>query len=376
MTTTSPPPIPLADGTTPGRTLSIIEVSGEGREAGARQGEAARDLIHLHLERAVARNQRRKQLDRDETYRRADAFREIVSSELPSIAAEIDGIALGAGIDRSAAWLLQLRAEVSRFDPADLPHECTSFGATAAATRTATTIAGQNGDLPAFYTDVLVLIRRRRSDGPDYLTLTPAGQVSWHGINEAGVAIFANFLYSGGWRPGIPRYLFTRIAMDHVTAKGAAAHLIGLRRGSSRNVLIADESTVLDVELAVDRAGLIEASDGVLVHANHHVSDIGDVEIAPEDYLRNSRARQDRLGEILRCPAGDRRREGGRRPPGPVVPTRRSQPGTGRPVLRRHDHHRQHHRRRGRPPAVDRARPAPPRRLSPVPSVRKQQVRR
>lgn len=279
--------------------ISIIDIDGDGFEAGVRYGEAVRGLIHTHLDYAIESNRRQAQLEKAEIYRRAYMFRDIVSSEFPEIGAEIDGIAKGAGIDVQAAWALQLRADIAKIDPANVPAECTSFGATGPATVSGTTIAGQNGDLPAFYKDILVLIRRNRTHGPSYLTLTPAGQLAWHGINANGVAIFANFLCSEGWRPGIPRYLFSRIAMDHATAQEAVDHLTRIRRGSSRNVLIADENTVVDVELAVERAGRIEAKNGLIAHANHHLSEIADLETASKRYMRNSCARQQRIDELL-----------------------------------------------------------------------------
>ena len=88
------------------------------------------------------------------------------------------------------------------------------------------TVAGQNADLPAMYRDRLVLVRRQPSDGQPHLaTLTPAGQIGYHRMNEAGVAVFANFLYSGGWRVGVPRYLLTRIALGE-RSRGAALEAI------------------------------------------------------------------------------------------------------------------------------------------------------
>jgi isopenicillin-N N-acyltransferase like protein len=284
----SPPPSgdPLAP------RIDIVDVAGAGTDAGVAYGEAARDLVRSHLAYVVERSARRKGLSEGTLYERAGLFKPYVVDESPDLAAEIEGIAIGAGIPVEAAWLLQLRAEVSRVTSAE--RECTSFGTTNTAASVGT-LAGQNADLPAFYQDVLVLLRRRIPGRPTVLTLTPAGQVGWHGMNEAGVAVFANFLHSHGWRPGVPRYLFTRIALEFDGARVAAEHLMAMPRGSSRNVLLADETEVLDVELAVDEADLIEAVDGMVVHANHHISDIDHLERADDDYIRNSRIREDTL---------------------------------------------------------------------------------
>lgn len=278
--------------------LDVTDIGGVGFAAGVAYGEAHKQLIALHLESVVDRAQRRKNLSESDLFERSRLFEPFVRSEVPDIADEIDGIAEGAGIDRDAAWLLQLRAEVSRVDPGNLPAECTSFGV--GPSRGARgTIAGQNADLPPFYQQVVVLIRRSIPGKPRVLTLTPAGQIGWHGMNTAGVAVFANFLYSDGWRPGVPRYLFTRIALESATARHAASRLANMHRGSSRNLLLADEEEVFDLELAVNEAGYFESVDGIVAHANHHVSTIAYREMAPAAYLRNSTARHDRMYELV-----------------------------------------------------------------------------
>lgn len=289
-------PSPLGLPTVP--RLEILEIEGAGFDAGVSYGEASGPLIRTHLESVLERGARRKGLSEGDLYARAVPFKPFVAAESADLAAEIDGIATGADIPSEASWLLQLRAEVFRVTPTSAPAECTSFGTTRTAEGVGT-IAGQNADLPPFYEDVLVLLRRRMPGKPAVLTLTPAGQVGWHGMNEAGVAVFANFLYSEGWRPGVPRYLFTRIALEFDTARRAAKHLMQMQRGSSRNVLLADESEVLDVELSVDEAGLIEAVDGIVVHANHHVSHIDHLEKADDSYLKNSRTRHNTLQSLI-----------------------------------------------------------------------------
>ena len=276
----------------------MTEVNGVGFGAGVDYGDSQSALIRHHLESVLERASRRKCLTSGELFDRARLFMPPVREAVPDIAQEIDGIAQGAGLDREAAWLLQLRAEVFRVDTGSVPAECTSFGV-APSRRPAGTIAGQNADLPPFYQNVVVLVRRRIPYKPTVLTLTPAGQVGWHGMNSSGVAVFANFLYSDGWRPGVPRYLFTRIALESNHARDAARRLISMDRGSSRNLLLADETEVLDLELAVGEWGIDEASDGYVVHANHHVSRISSREQAPEEYLRNSRARHSRMEELV-----------------------------------------------------------------------------
>ena len=48
------------------------------------------------------------------------------------------------------------------------------------------TIAGQNADLPSFYSRLLVLMHRTIPGQGRMTTLTPAGQIGYHGMNEHG----------------------------------------------------------------------------------------------------------------------------------------------------------------------------------------------
>lgn len=288
----------------PSHPLPIVDISGVGTAAGVAYGEACRSQVHDHLAAVLDHARRTAGLGEEELFARARPYRAAVRSAMPSLADEIDGLATGAGIPEAAAWLLQLRAEVLHGEGTDTVLECTSFGATGAATFGNSTLAGQNGDLPTFYQDFLVLVRRTQPDRPRYLTLTPAGQVAWHGMNEDGVAVFANFLYCDGWRVGFPRYLFSRVALEEGSARAAVSRLRSMHRASPRNVLIADEREVLDVELDVEESAVMETVNGLIAHANHHLSRLGATERGTEQLLANSRTRQQRIEGLLAAEHG------------------------------------------------------------------------
>jgi isopenicillin-N N-acyltransferase like protein len=202
--------------------------------------------------------------------------------------------------------VLQLRAELMRASDRKSEHECTSFAVVGSASRDGGTIAGQNADLPAMYRDLLVLVRRHGDgDRPRLATLTPAGQIGYHGMNEAGVAVFANFLYSGGWRVGVPRYLLTRVALAQPDRESAAAAVERTPRASSRNLMIADTSGAVDVETATTASARLEPENGLLAHANHHVAPaLEPLEQADETGLRNSRRRLERMQTLLEADRG------------------------------------------------------------------------
>jgi isopenicillin-N N-acyltransferase like protein len=326
-------PLALPDGSVPPQELRVIEVPGSGFAAGALYGEACRDVIREHLDHALGRLDRGKGIGMDEAFGRAGAYRAVTAAEHPDLAAEIDGVAHGANLAcAEAAWALQLRAELQRPVERAKEHECTSFAVVGDATADGATIAGQNADLPSFYSRLLVLLCRTIPGQGRMTTLTPAGQIGYHGMNEHGVAVFANFLHTDGWRVGVPRYLLTRIALAERTREAAVAAVTRTLRASPRNLLIADPSGATDLETTPTEVARIEPTGGV-----------------------------PRADDGIAARAARRARHPGHRRRAARSPVRARRPvARPRRVDRRCDHDRQHDRRGRRAPPVDRDRAAAP----------------
>lgn len=299
-------PLALPDRAVPPQHLRVLDVPGIGCAAGALYGEACRDLIREHLDHALGRLARARGVEAGEAYRRAAEYRAATAVEQPDLAAEIDGVAHGAGLDcTEAAWVLQLRAELQRPAERARDHECTSFAVTGDATADGATLAGQNADLPAFYSRMLVLLQRAIPGQGRVTTLTPAGQIGYHGMNEHGVAVFANFLHTDGWRVGVPRYLLTRIVLAERTREAAVAAVARTRRASPRNLLIADPTGATDLETTPTEVARIEPAAGVLAHSNHYVAPaLVAAERAAPRGIANSRQRLAQMTALLNARRG------------------------------------------------------------------------
>ncbi len=294
-----PPLAPVAAAATR-PSLAVVDLSGDGREAGCAYGEACRELIRQHLERALATLARRRGVGRNEAFERALLYRSATIRREPVLGAEVDGLAEGASLPVPAAWVLQLRAELARPAERATMHECTSFAVVGEASADGGTIAGQNADLPAFYAELLVLVRHRPAGRPHLAMLTPAGQIGYHGMNAAGVAIFANFLHCDGWHLGVPRYLLARVGLAQPTREAALMAVERARRASPRNLLIADESGATDLETTPSETARIEPEGGLLAHSNHYTApELRALERAEGPYLRNSQRRLQRIKELL-----------------------------------------------------------------------------
>jgi hypothetical protein len=162
----------------------------------------------------------------------------------PFLDEEIQGIAKGAGLSLEEAYFLQLRAEIT--SPGcpvlhlDIDNECTTFAILSDATTDHFPIGGQNADLPEFYREIGVVVEIVPNDCPAVLMLTPAGQVSYIGMNDRGLCTFANSLNCDDWGLGFPRYLLTRLALTQDSVEDAFTLLQKIERASSRNILMFD----------------------------------------------------------------------------------------------------------------------------------------
>lgn len=295
-------------GTTSGpEHFPFQRLTGSHREIGRQFGEAFAELIQLHRRRALDRLQRVQGIGAGPAFAAAERFRDTVRQFAPFFDEEVQGVAEGARLPLGEAYLLQLRAELAAPGIVDIPamaeagDECTTFALLPEATADNVPLIGQNADLPAFYREVGVMLEIVPDDTPSVLMLTPAGQVSYIGMNDRGLGVFANFVTCDGWRVGFPRYFLSRLAMTKGTVDEAIEAIDSVPRASSRNLIMIDNhGSAADLETTPTRSARLDPEDGLLAHSNHYVSsELADAERANQSYLPNSRTRLGRMRELL-----------------------------------------------------------------------------
>jgi isopenicillin-N N-acyltransferase-like protein len=185
------------------------------------------------------------------------------------------------------------------FDPKD--HECTTFAVLPEASADGAPLIGQNVDLPPFYAECSVVVEMIPDEGPAFLMLTPAGQVSFIGINNQGLGVFGNFLTCDGWRVGFPRYMLSRLALTKASVDEAVSLLQHMHRASSRNLIMLDATgKAIDLEVIPACIAQIEPVNGLLAHSNHFVSErLLDQEKKVGEDLINSKTRLQRMQDLL-----------------------------------------------------------------------------
>ena len=281
-----------------GHAFPFVEVSGTAYDMGYQHGKQAADLVHKYLlwiEKLTDK-------PRDELCQNARAFYPLIEKLSPLLMEEIRGLADGAGISFDEALLCQARGEAASVPP----EGCTAFALTGSATADGYPLAGQNQDLAVEYADVAILLHVCPSDGrPRALLFTFAGQLGYSGMNQYGLAHFANALYDCPWQMGLPHYPLKRIMLEQ---EGLDTCLQILRQhptcSAGNMVFCFGDGQIADLEIRPE--GVMQFTDAhpdAIVHANHYLTP----EFAPceTNSLADSCPRRDRMRDLVREHWGD-----------------------------------------------------------------------
>lgn len=284
----------------------VHRFAGSHRAIGRAYGETCRDRVREHLDLAMQRIAARRGWDAMAATDQALAYRPLIVAHAAFFDDEVQGLAEGAGIGLGQAYLLQLRAELNPSRPVAAAEEmqnaeCTTLAVNGLASADGAVYAGQVADLPLMYAGLGVIVEFAPTDQPAVLMFTPAGQLSYIGVNDRGVACFGNYLQCDGWRLGVPRYFLSRIALTRDTVAGALDAIRAVPRASSRNLMLADaRGAIIDLETTVDDDAELAPHSGVLAHANHYASPaLAAHERSRDTYLFNSRQRHARMHALL-----------------------------------------------------------------------------
>ena len=277
---------------TTGHTFPLVEVSGNAYELGYQHGVQAAGLIQRYL----ILTERLTRMSRETLCRNAMAFLPLIEQFSPAYVEEIRGLAAGARITFEEAMLCQARAEAAYKND----EGCSTFALTGAATLDQSPLAGQNSDLLPEYSDVAILLHVRPTDGrPRALMFTFAGQLGYIGMNQYGLALFANALYDYQWQLGLPKYPMKRVVLEQRTVAEGINVLARHRLCSANNIVLADgQGNVGDVEVRPEGIAIFEDEHpDQRLHTNHYVT--AEFMATETNSLPDSRPRLQRMQVLI-----------------------------------------------------------------------------
>jgi hypothetical protein len=121
------------------------------------------------------------------------------------------------------------------------------------------------------------VLRVQRDDGPDFLTFVEAGGLARSGLNAAGISITANYLESDldHQQVGVPLVCIRRKVLEQQHLATALNVVAATTKSCSNNMMVGSaEGFALDFECAPNETFLIYPEDGIIVHANHFMSQV------------------------------------------------------------------------------------------------------
>ncbi|WP_084646609.1 C45 family peptidase [Mesorhizobium sp. WSM2561] len=260
----------------------LVEIEGAPKARGMAYGEQARGRIGASVA-LYAGQLDRFGFGRDDVARFSEIFLPRLRQWAPDLVEEMEGIASGANLDLSSIVLVNARTEILQLARRekgisdDEPDGCTGAVILPEATRNGRLIHGQNWDWKAECAETSVVLRIRRTDGPDLLTFTEAGGLARSGFNAAGIGITANYLESDrDYREiGIPLPFIRRRALEAQHFADAIKVVATTPKSGSNNMILSTaEGFAVDFECAPDEAFAIYPDDDMIVHANHWQSPV------------------------------------------------------------------------------------------------------
>ena len=192
----------------------------------------------------------------------------------PDLLEEVEGLAEGAGLDRTTALAYQFMDEQWCYEhrkvvlPSDA-HRCSSV---AIARQGGGRIVAQNMDLPTHFDGTQVVLHNQPDDGPSQLLFTAAGLVVTTGLNSAGVGVCVNSILD---RPtaaeGLPVAFVIRGVLALESAGAAAAFVRDVSHASGQNYVIADSDDAFDLEAYAGGVDTYIEGEKIL-HTNHSLA--------------------------------------------------------------------------------------------------------
>lgn len=255
-----------------GFEVPVITVRGDAAQRGRQYGTQARARVERSLELYLPAFEQRG-LDWPKVREIARRFADRMVEYDAGLVTEIEGIALGAGVETEHIVALNARTELLYWQD----DGCTGVCVLPEASENGHTLLAQNWDWRPGCRDTVVLLDARPASGPAFLTFVEAGLLARSGVNAAGIGVAGMFLQSnedfGG--KGVPIPLIRRRILTSPSLADAVGEVLRAPRAFSSNHLIAHApGEAINAESAPSDVYFVEPRDGLLVHSNHFLSPV------------------------------------------------------------------------------------------------------
>lgn len=277
-----------------------VTLIGTPYQRGLHYGQVCREEIAISVKNYKALFQYRKQLSWERAQQLAAAYLPAIRELDVSYIDEMQGIADGSGFAFSEILAINARSELLHTSAATAKdvQECTAFSAIAPATRDSVVLAGQTWDFALLQRQAVVIVRIPGNDvRPTILFFPEAGMIGGKGLNNAGLSLTLNALYTQNSGCGVPIHIRMRRILEcsalHTAYECAVAEPIP---AAANLMLTHKDGLALNLELDPSGVDVLMPEEGVLVHTNHFIGSKMCLSHAHASggstYIRLQRARQ------------------------------------------------------------------------------------
>lgn len=277
----------------------LFEAEGSPYELGRRHGELAR----LKINGMIGWLCESLGCSEKELGRRATRFEKVFEKNCPHLVDEVSGLAEGAGIRFQLALACQLRGELGELKDG----ACTTFAVSPRITSNGHTLIGQTSDAAPEIREFSYVLHLRPANGPEMIMCTFGGMLGYHGVNEHGIAHFANSLGGGPqWQFGLSHYPLKRLILEQSSLDDVQELIHGYPVCSNGNYMIADgRGSILNVEMTPTGSYFVrEDSSGCLAHTNHFLTEPHACVANFDQSLPDSFNRLDRMRMLIEQQSG------------------------------------------------------------------------
>lgn len=243
-----------------------IDVAGSCQEMGRQIGEAARDEILGFTDFSWERISQSLRLSRARVLDVVRASLSYTEGYSPDLLLELKGMSESSGVPFEDLMFLQLRNQLT----ADMDSGCTSFSVGRTRSADSRAMTGQNWDNDPGLDSYTVVLTRRPTERPAFISVTQAGLIAYIGFSEAGIAACLNSLPAPSRSAGVPHYFTLRRIFECERLEDAQSMVTKAHRAIPANIMLGTAEGPANLEVTLEEVFCLQPDHGqVLFHTNH-----------------------------------------------------------------------------------------------------------
>jgi isopenicillin-N N-acyltransferase-like protein len=256
----------------------VVELKGNYGEIGFQHGRQLKERVRRNVDIYMKGFHQVAGLDRNQVFARAEKVIKSCERYSHELVEELQGIAEGAGchvfeiLAVNARFDIIFSGEVASSSDATVysAEGCTTAAALPGATSGGRTLIGQNMDWMPPVREGLVIQKIEPKRAPRLVTICEAGIIGKVGMNQAGIGICGNGLWTDQKRhEGVPHHFTRRKALQADTLAEAIGAICSAPRLGATNAMLARDGEALDLETSPEDVQILYPQEGVLAHSNN-----------------------------------------------------------------------------------------------------------